>query len=299
MPPIHLLDLSFQETAEAIAAFVVETDEGPVLVETGPHSTWPHLEGALHKLGYRPEDVRQVLLTHIHLDHAGAAWAFAKKGAVIHVHPVGAPHLAHPDKLLHSARRIYQDQMDTLWGQMEPIAESQLHTPADGEEIEIGGVVFRALYTPGHATHHIAWQVGADVFTGDVGGVRIPGGVVMPPCPPPDIHIEHWLESIARIKQAGAERLWLTHFGPVDEPVPHLDALAARLLDWANWMRPWFESGTPPEEVTPRFQQYVQEQLRSEGITDPQVLQRYELANPAWMSVWGLMRYWKKKLARG
>ncbi len=294
MALIHLIDLGFQEMQQAIAAFVVPTDEGPVLVETGPYSTWPRLEAGLKELGYRPEEVRHVLLTHIHLDHAGAAWAFARKGARIYVHPVGAPHLTRPEKLLHSARRIYKDQMDVLWGRMEAVEEALLVTPADGEVIQIGGTAFEALFTPGHAVHHIAWKVGEDVFTGDVGGVRIPGGIVVPPCPPPDIHIAHWLQSIDRLKQAGVQRLWLTHFGPVEAPAPHLDALAARLLDWANWMRPWYEAGAKPEAVTPRFQQYVQDQLREAGVADDAVLQRYELANPAWMSVWGLMRYWDK-----
>ncbi len=295
MERIQLLDLHFRNTPQAIAAFLVETQAGPVLIETGPHSTWPHLVEALRTHGYAPRDVSHVLLTHIHLDHAGAAWAFAQQGAQIYVHPKGAPHLANPQRLISSARRIYQDEMDALWGRMEPIKADQLVVPEDEQQFEIGGVTFRALFTPGHAVHHIAWQVGEAIFCGDVAGVRVPGGIVVPPCPPPDIHIPHWLESIDRIKQSGATQLWLTHFGPVEEEVAsHLDALAARLLDWANWMRPFFEAGTPPAEVTPKFQQYVNAQLRQAGITTPEMHKRYELANPAWMSVWGLLRYWEK-----
>ena len=171
---IHILDLGFLNIEHAIAAFVIEGPEGLALVETGPASTLPHLEATLAEKGLQIADFQHVFLSHIHFDHAGAAWAFAEKGARIYVHPKGLPHLAAPEKLYNSARMIYKEHMDTLWGPMHPVEDSRLYAPGHGECIETCGLRFTAWYTPGHAVHHIAWEVsdGAEavLFTGDVAG---------------------------------------------------------------------------------------------------------------------------------
>jgi glyoxylase-like metal-dependent hydrolase (beta-lactamase superfamily II) len=291
---IHVLDLHFLQLEHAVAAFLLEGPEGWVLVESGPHSTYAALQGQLSALGLRPGDIRAVLLSHIHFDHAGAAWALAEAGADIYVHPKGAPHLAAPEKLYQSARMIY-DQMDILWGAMHPIAPERLHTPDDNAIVRVCGLECRALHTPGHAVHHIAWQVGDAVFTGDVAGVRIQDcDLVVPPCPPPDINVEDWQQSIERLRHCEAQTLYLTHYGQVTQKLPHLDQLAQRLSDWAIWMQPHAASGATPESVVPLFQAYVKQQLIAAGI-DEAGQQQYEAANPAFMSVAGLMRYWKKK----
>ena len=168
----QIIDLHFQNIPQAIAAFLLETDDGPILIETGPYSTFPALEAGLRGLGYSVDDVQHVLLTHIHLDHAGSAWAFAERGATIYVHPVGVQHLSDPSRLMNSARRIYKEEMDTLWGEMRSIPEDQIRAVAHGEEIGVGGRLFQAWHTPGHARHHIAWQVGNELFTGDVAGIK-------------------------------------------------------------------------------------------------------------------------------
>ena len=295
---IHTLDLGFLDIEYAIAAFVVEGPDGLGLVETGPASTLPHLEAALKKHGWQIPDFHHVFLSHIHFDHAGAAWAFAEKGARIYVHPKGLPHLAAPEKLYNSARMIYKEQMDTLWGPMHPIAETQLYAPAHGETIEACGLRFTAWHTPGHAIHHIAWAVdgepGGILFTGDVAGVKIGDGPVVPPCPPPDIHVEDWQSSIQLMRDLPVETLYLTHFGKIAEKKTHLDALEQRLLAWANWIKPFAEQQTPPEQIVPLFQKYVAEELSTAGV-DEAGLRRYEAANPAFMSVAGLLRYWKKR----
>ena len=169
----------------------------------------------------------------IHFDHAGAAWSFAEQGAKIYVHPKGLPHLAQPEKLYNSARMIYGDDMDRLWGEMRPIPESQLYAPENGEIIEAIGLRFTAWYTPGHAVHHIAWEVSSStepqervLFTGDVAGVRMGGGPVMPPCPPPDIQVEDWLASIQLMRDLPSERFFLTHFGEIGDKNSHLDAVS-------------------------------------------------------------------------
>lgn len=298
MMRIHQLDLDFQDLHHAIAAFVVEGPGGVALVETGPYSTYAHLERALAEHGWSAADFRDVFLSHIHFDHAGAAWALAKAGAHVHVHPKGLPHLAAPEKLYNSARMIYGDDMDRLWGAMHPIPEAQLHAPEHGAVVEAAGLRFTAWHTPGHAVHHIAWQVEGTgsapaVFTGDVAGVRIDNGPVMPPCPPPDIHIEDWQASLRLLRELPVNTLYLTHFGPVADKHAHLDTLEQHLLEWAEWMRPYAENQTPAEEIVPHFQQFVEQQLRRAGC-NADTLARYEAANPAFMSVAGLLRYWKK-----
>ncbi|MCB9275976.1 MAG: MBL fold metallo-hydrolase [Lewinellaceae bacterium] len=294
---LHVLDLNFLDLPDTIAAFLVDTEAGPALVETGPYSTFQHLRQAVREKGYALEDIGHVFLTHIHLDHAGAAWAMAELGATVYLHPFGEAHMNDPSKLLASATRIYGDDMDRLWGTLKPIPKEQLRTVAHGEAIHIGGMRFTAWHTPGHAVHHIAWQAGEVLFTGDVAGVKIEGGPAMPPCPPPDINIEDWQKSLQLIRQLDIDKLYLTHFGAISgEKIPgHLDELETGLLDWANWMRPHFENGENATELTPVFQAYVQEQLRKQGVSEAQ-LELYENANPSWMSVAGLLRYWRKKL---
>ena len=291
---MHIIDLNFLAQDQTIASFIVETEEGPILFETGPHSTFPKLKAGIEKAGHKVEDIKHVFLTHIHLDHAGAAWAFANHGATIYVHPRGAKHLANPEKLMSSAKRIYQDKMDSLWGQMNSIPENQIVECADQAEFVFGKTKVKAWHTPGHAVHHIAWQMGKDLIAGDVAGVRINQGFVVPPCPPPDINIEDWQASINLIRGLDLEALYLTHFGKITDLEPHLNSLENILLDWANWMKPHFEAQAKMEEITPIFAAYAAQQLRDYGVDEKGILQ-YEAANPAWMSVAGLMRYWHKK----
>lgn len=293
---IHVLDLHFLSYDHAIASFLIPTDEGPVLIETGPYSTYPQLKHAVESQGVKMEEIRHVLLTHIHFDHAGAAWALAQHGATIYVHPFGGPHLAAPQKLYESARMIYGDDMERLWGAMNPINPYQIHETAHLEVLNIGGVTFKALHTPGHAKHHIAWQLGDTIFTGDVAGVKINNGPVVPPCPPPDINLEDWITSIDLILEAKPSRLYLTHFGAIDDVTSHMDSLRDMLNEWAVWILNEWKSGKTAEEITPRFQAYTQSQLRAQGVNEKGILQ-YEAANPSWMSVAGLIRYWKKKMS--
>jgi glyoxylase-like metal-dependent hydrolase (beta-lactamase superfamily II) len=298
---ISTIDLQFLGLEHAIAVFVIETNVGPVLIECGPASTLPHLKRVLEEKGWPIDAFQHVFLTHIHFDHAGSAWEFAQNGAKIYVHPIGLPHLAAPEKLYNSARMIYGTEMDRLWGEMQPIDALHLYAPEDEEIIQLGQMTFRAIYTPGHATHHIAWEVSdptkpgdAAIFTGDVAGVKIDAGPVMPPCPPPDINIEDWQESLIKLRKSTANRLFLTHFGEVSDKDTHLNALEKRLVEWAHWMKPHFDSNTNVETIVPLFQKFVQSQLLEEGIPASD-LARYEAANPSFMSVAGLLRYWKKK----
>ena len=151
---IHVLDTQHLDRPGIIAATALETDEGPVLFDTGPESTFDNIASALSKIGAAPRDVRHVFLSHIHFDHAGAAWRFAELGATIYVHPRGAPHLIHPEKLIASATRLYGDQMDRLWGKISAITPERVRVLEDGDVVRLEPFQIRAIATPGHASHH-------------------------------------------------------------------------------------------------------------------------------------------------
>lgn len=293
---IHVLDLDFLGVDHAIASFLIETSAGPVLIETGPYSTFSGMTRALDTHGYKPEDIQHVLLTHIHFDHAGAAWAFARSGARIYLHPFGKVHMEDPTKLYNSAKMIYGDDMDRLWGAMEKIPGDQLITMEHEEQLTIGDHTFTALHTPGHAKHHIAWQLDDVIFTGDVAGVKIGDGPVQPPCPPPDINLEDWNDSLDILLSRKASRLFLTHFDAVENIDAHIRELREMLHEWAAWIKEKWAAGATAETLTHLFSEYTADQLRSKGVSEHGIAQ-YEAANPSWMSVAGLIRYWKKKEA--
>ncbi|MBA2364740.1 MAG: MBL fold metallo-hydrolase, partial [Chloroflexia bacterium] len=190
-----VLDLRFQGEAEAIASYLLIGAEDAALIETGPTSTLGSLMAGLAAAGVAPDRVTKVLLTHIHLDHAGAAGSLMRllPNASVYVHAAGAHHLIDPAKLLASAQRIYGKHMDRLWGEVLPVPAERVVVLDDGERIIAGGRELTALYTPGHASHHIAYwdATGRGIYTGDAAGIRLPGGeAVLPPTPPPDLDLE-------------------------------------------------------------------------------------------------------------
>lgn len=290
---MHTIDLNFLGASGAIAAFCIPTDEGAILVECGPMTVTDHLVESLADLRLKPTDIKAVFLTHIHFDHAGAAWWWAKQGADIFVHPVGRPHLISPERLYSSATRIYGDMMEHLWGDMRPIPDNQVVEVADGQEVSVDGVSLKAHFTLGHASHHIAWQMGDVVFAGDVAGVKIQDGPVVPPCPPPDINLAEWTKSIERLLSLDLRRLYLTHFGPVESVSDHLRKLQKRLQAYADWVRPHAEKGTKPDEIMTEFIAFINEEFAELGLSEEDMM-AYKLANPPEMSLSGLMRYWHK-----
>jgi len=294
---VHILDHHFLGQENSIGSFLIESNDGLILVESGPHSTYPILKKAIEDAGYATEDIKHVLLTHIHFDHAGAAWVFAEMGAQIYVHTLGYKHMLDPTRLYSSAKMIYKDMMEQLWGDMKPIAAELLHEVKDGDQVKIGELVFDAIYTPGHAKHHLAYRVEDVVFTGDVGGARINQGPVIPPCPPPDIDIELWVESIDKLlKLKGIKRYYLTHYGEVSDIDHHMQELKETLSEYAAFIKPYFKAGNTPEEVLPDFSKFVDELLLKKGVGESD-REAYSAANPAHMSVPGLLRYWSKKTA--
>lgn len=291
---IDILDLNFLDESHVIANYLIPSEDGLILVETGPETTFENLKKAISKTGNSWKDVKHVLLTHIHFDHAGAAWKFAENNAKIYVHPIGLPHLNNPERLWNSAKMIYKDDMERLWGEMKPIDRELLIGVDQDDELNLGGVKVKVHYTAGHAIHHNAYQIDDIVFTGDVAGVRINNGPAVPPCPPPDVHLEDWKKSIEKLRNLDPKELYLAHYGKVENVDEHLNQLEKMLDDWAQWIKPHYDNQKDPKEITPKFVEYTQNQLREMGVNEADV-NKYEKGNPSFMSVTGLMRYWKLK----
>ena len=289
------LDLNFQGKTHAIASYLIKHSTGAILIESGPGSTLPALKAGLAVNGFSLADVTHVLLTHIHLDHAGAAGRIAQEsGAEVYVHPIGAPHMLNPEKLIASATRIYGDKMDTLWGEFLPVPQNQLKVPNDAEEIVIGNLRFLPVNTPGHAEHHYAYIFEDVCFSGDVGGVRIPGyPYLRVPMPPPELHFGKWRESVARLKKEKFARIAPTHFGIFDDPEWHLSEVEKSLDAAEGWLEKVMPSVPQVDEMKQMFGEWMAEQSREQGLS-AEAVKAYELANPLGMSVDGLLRYWKK-----
>ena len=290
------LDLKFQGRSQAIASYLIRKEDAVVLVESGPGSTRAGLEAGLAKEGLSPRDVTHLLLTHIHLDHAGAAGWLARQGAEVYVHPVGAPHMLDPEKLLASATRIYGDRMDSLWGEFLPVPEDKLHVVREREGIVIGPLEFLPIHTPGHAGHHYAYLFEDICFSGDIGGVRIPGYQYLRlPLVPPELHLELWHESMNRLRRERFARIAPTHFGIYDDPEWQLREVEKRLDDAELWLeKVMSEDSNPPiEALRESFTEWMIVQATEMGLSED-VLKAYAVANPPGMSADGLLRYWKK-----
>lgn len=303
MSEVHTLDLHFLSHKTTIGSFLIKAqppEKGDILVESGPHSTLGALSEGLQAYGSSLSEVAHVFLSHIHLDHAGGAWALAERGAQIYVHPLGVSHLADPGRLMASAARIYGVDMDRLWGEMRPISPEKLHAAEDGAVFEVGGLRLQAHHSPGHARHHIAWQLGDALFAGDAAGVCIQGGPIIPPCPPPELDIPTWAQTLKKIKALAPRQLYLTHYGVIEQHISaHLDRVAQQLHHMLAWMRKALISEDPSKEdassggLEAAFEAYIRAQLRAAGLSSV-TEEAYWAANPPFMSVLGLKRYLKQ-----
>ena len=295
---MQTVDLNFQDTPGVIAAYILDTGDGLAVVDTGPTSTLPTLVAGIEALGAALADVRHLLLTHIHFDHAGAAGTILSQvpGARAYVHERGARHLASPERLVASATQIYGNAMDRLWGEMLPIPAEKLTVLAGGETLHIGDLSVDALYTPGHAVHHLAYHTGKDLFVGDVGGVRLDTHQTpRAPTPPPDINLEVWRQSVAALRERDAQTLHLAHFGSYVQGAAHWDGLLDKMELDAGRIHAGMEAGQDFGAISEAYTRMLMEELLAEGEDLPA---RYDFACPPWMSVQGLMRYWQKKAVR-
>ena len=252
---------------------------GEVLIDPGPESS---LRTLLEAVGDQPP--RALLLTHIHLDHAGGAGALVRRWPhlEVYVHEIGAPHLADPSKLLKSAERLYRGRMQELWGEVVAVPESNLKTLSGGEDV----LGFRVAYTPGHASHHVCYlhEGSGRAFVGDVAGVRIPpGDLLLAPTPPPDIDVDAWVASLETVRDWEPESLGITHFGAVEGPGAHLDAFATELRGVADLAR---------EVSGEEFQGRIRERM---ATCDEPTERVYVQAMPPEQQFLGLDRYWSKR----
>jgi glyoxylase-like metal-dependent hydrolase (beta-lactamase superfamily II) len=274
------LDLHHQGAERVIGSYLVETVDGPALFDCGPASCLEHLHTSLRQRGVELEDLRHLLLSHIHLDHAGAAGVLVREHPELQVHvaEIGAPHLVDPSRLEASARRLYGDAFDTLWGELTPVPE---------ENIRIVGTNVLGLEcfpTPGHASHHVCYLAGdGTLYAGDAAGVRLqPDRTVLPPTPPPEFDLETWNRTIDEIEKRKPSSLALVHFGVAEDPGPHLAELRQRLEDWSRRVA----EGVTEEEFN--------ESVRNDVVQAGGDVESYERAMPFWQSYAGLKRYWEK-----
>ncbi len=272
----HAIDVLHLGRDRVICAFELDG----LIVDPGPASC---VDTLIDRLG--PVEPRALLLTHIHLDHAGASGVLCRRypNLKVYVHERGAPHLIDPSKLLASATRLYGDDMWELWGEVAPVPEERLHVLSGGETVE----GFRVAYTPGHASHHVSYlhEESGDAYVGDVAGVRIPPyRWVVAPTPPPDIDIELWLDSLHTVASWNPQSLCLTHFGQVTDVAEHLHRTRCALTDAADSAR------MDGEE---RFIARLEGGLSRE--TDPATMESFEQAAPPDQLYQGLARYWRKK----
>jgi glyoxylase-like metal-dependent hydrolase (beta-lactamase superfamily II) len=273
------IDLLFGGRERVIGVYLLETDDGPALFDCGPSTCVERLKDGLRERGLALTDLRHLLLSHIHLDHAGAAGVLVREhpGLRVHVSEVGAPHLVDPQRLERSARRLYGADFDTLWGELAPVPER--HVEIVGRDV----LGLECFPSPGHAGHHVCYvDRDGTLLAGDAAGVRIqPARYVMPPTPPPEIDLEAWETTLDEIERRAPERLALIHFGVASDPQPHLADLRRRLREWAEVV----EQGASEEEFVATARQEVDEAERS----------TYEAAMPLWQSYAGLKRYWDKR----
>ena len=275
------LDLHHQGMERVIGSYLLETEDGPALFDCGPSSCIGRLQRALAERDLELREIRHLLLSHIHLDHAGGAGVLVRihPELQVHVSEIGAPHLVDPTRLESSARRLYGDTFDTLWGELAAVPQENIHI-AEGDVVGL-----ECFPTPGHASHHVCYLApDGTLYAGDAAGVRIqPERVVLPPTPPPDFDLATWLDTLDEIAHRAPARLALIHFGVADDPGRHLGELRERLRQWVDRV----SRGASEED----FAESVRDDLIGVGAD----LSAYDRAMPFWQSYAGLKRYVEKR----
>jgi glyoxylase-like metal-dependent hydrolase (beta-lactamase superfamily II) len=275
------IDLHHQ-AAGIVACYLVETEDGPALFDCGPTTCIASLKGGLAERGLELGDIRHLLLSHIHLDHAGAAGVLVRDHPALQVHvsEIGAPHLVDPSKLDASARRLYGDAFDELWGELASIPPENVHVV--GETV----VGLACFPTPGHAWHHVSYlDDDGTLYAGDAAGVRLSGGqFVMPPCPPPELDLGAWEETIVEIERRAPAQLALIHFGVFDDVQEHLAALRDTLRRWGQRVEDGMDEAT-----------FIAAARHDVSQTDPELVDEYQRAGPYWHHFRGIERYWRKR----
>jgi len=296
---LMLIDTGYCRAPAAIGVYLLLGDR-PALVETGPASTVDAVLEGVRTAGIEPRDLRAVAVTHIHLDHAGAAGTLLRRlpHLDVYVHPVGAPHLVDPSRLITSARRLYGDDLDTLLGEPEPIPGDRVHLLEDGTQIMLGSRRLRSLDTPGHARHHLALldESSGDLFTGDAAGICLPGArYVLPPTPPPELDVPTWDATLGRLRALRPQRLLLTHFGPHAWCDELLAQVQQRLPAAVDLVRSALGAGMDEEAIVERLRDAGASAAAEDG---PDAAGRLEVVMPSRLNALGLIRYVRTAASR-
>ena len=300
-PGIAYWDLDFLHVPDAQATAIIRAPGSVALVDPGASTCLERLEAGLHRQGLALRDLTEILLTHVHLDHAGATGTILRQHPHIrvYVHERGARHLIDPAKLIDSASRFFgAANMAAYWGEIAPVKEDRLHILHGGEQIEAGGRTFEVAYTPGHAVHHVSYFDPSSrvAFVGDSGGQRVRGGYILPPTPPPDIDLEAWTESVRRMLAWQPRSVFVAHSGPFDDVEAHMRGLLANLEWMAELVRASLSESGTDDEKSRGFGETLRSRIRS-AVTHPNDVTAYEPTVPL-ESLWlGLARYWRKKAA--
>lgn len=295
---LHYMDLRFQGRNRVIASAVVQGNSGVAIIDPGPSSCLDVLLAELDQQGIMISEIQALLLTHIHLDHAGSAGSLIRKNPEIkvYVHERGAAHMVDPSKLLASAARLYGDDMDQLWGEFLPVPRGNIFSLSGGERINVADRTFEVEYTPGHASHHVSFfdRSSQVAFVGDTAGVRTGRALfVMPPTPPPDIDVEVWRDSIELIRKWRPASLFTTHFGLHEDADAHLDALVEHLIAMSDIAKAVIIEGGDADEQLDAFTSQARVYLRSRLPVEEVDL--YDFAAPLALGWFGLARYWRKR----
>lgn len=296
---LDYIDLNFLGKPEIIATAVLQGPRGVALIDPGPSTTIGSLRASLQRKGIAFTDVGQILLTHIHLDHAGVTGTMVRENPALEVfvHERGAPHMSDPAKLIASATRLYgEGDMDRLWGEFLPVPAANLRVLQGGETINAGGRDLEVAYTPGHASHHVSYfdRASRVAFVGDTAGIRRHSPYVMPPTPPPDIDLERWRESEDRILAWDPDTLFLTHFGPFHGARLQFQHLRENIDAWNRIVRRLLADASLSEAQ--RQTRFVDEALRElRRAVGEQEAEQYSRAGRLDYSWQGLSRYWRKR----
>lgn len=294
-----VLDVNWTGQARCIATALLRSDNFNALIDPGPGSTLNTLRERLEPHRLRVTDLNTILLTHIHLDHAGATGALVRENPAlqIYVHARGAAHMADPGKLLASAERLYGQEMQKLFGDFLPVPERNLRILQGGETLALGSRELRVLYTPGHASHHVTYFDPAErvAYVGDTAGISMEGNpFILPATPPPDINLELWYESLGAIAQLRPRRLFLTHFGYSDQAERHLNAYRERLQHWGKLTAEILSRGQEQSEAVRAFGRAVAAEAAE--FLSPAELSHYVFNGALQLSWLGLERYHRKRM---
>jgi glyoxylase-like metal-dependent hydrolase (beta-lactamase superfamily II) len=293
---IYLLDTNHMGFSGTVGVYLLPGEDGFALIETGPGSALTTIKEHIASLGFDLANLKAILVTHIHLDHAGAAGQLATEtGATLYVHERGAPHLIDPSRLLASAERIYGDKIATLWGTMIPAPQENVVALTGGERLKIVGHDIDLIYTPGHASHHVSFLLnGEAMLTGDTAAIHFAGSsVIRPALPPPEVALESWQDSIKKMLAAKPKRLLLTHYGEVQDAEEHLRQVVERNRQWAALILAGMQKGEDAKGLEQRLAEVSLQELVADGAA-PEVIQRHRITSNDEMTVAGLMRYWQK-----